>query len=98
LLMSELRTETIFAKYGGTFQEAYSLAASKFGADVQSAAYTAESTKKTASNLKSVLDGKTGVNLDNEASDLIRYQQAYQAAAQVVTAARDMFQTILNVF
>ena len=98
LLMSELRAETIFGKYGGTFQEAYSLAASKFGADVQSAAYTAETTKKTASEIKSVLEGKTGVNLDNEASDLIRYQQAYQAAAQVVTVARDMFQTILKIF
>lgn len=98
LLMSELRTERIFAKDGGTFQEAYSLAASKFGADVQSAAYTAESTKKYASDIKSVLEGKTGVNLDNEASDLIRYQQAYQAAAQVVNAARDMFQAILNIF
>ena len=98
LLISELRTATIFEKYGGTFQEAYSLAASKFGADVQAAVVTANSKEKSASEIKSVLEGKTGVNLDSEASDLIRYQQAYQAAAQVVTAARDMFQTILKVF
>jgi flagellar hook-associated protein FlgK len=98
LLISGLRNKTIFEQYGGTFQQAYSLAAAKFGASVQSADYTTKSTKQSASDIKSVLEGKTGVSLDTEASDLIRYQQAYQAAAQVVTAARDMFQTILNVF
>jgi flagellar hook-associated protein 1 FlgK len=98
LLLSGLRSSTIFEQYGGTFQEAYSLAAAKFGADVQSADYKMRSMKQSASDIKLVLEGKTGVNLDTEASDLIRYQQAYQAAAQVVSAARDMFQTILNVF
>lgn len=98
LLLSGLRSVTMFEQYGGTFKEAYSLAAVQFGTRVQSALYTSDSTKRSASDIKSVLEGKTGVNLDTEASDLIRYQQAYQAAAQVVTAARDMFQTILNVF
>ena len=98
LLLSGLRTSTIFEQYGGTFKDAYSLAAVQFGTRVQSAIYKSESTKQSASDIKSVLEGKTGVNLDTEASDLIRYQQAYQAAAQVVSAARDMFQTILNVF
>ncbi len=45
---------------------------------------------------KSDLDSVSGVNLDEEAADLLRYQQAYQAAAQVVSMARDMFQTLLN--
>lgn len=98
ILLSGLRATTIFEQYGGTFKEAYSLAAVQFGTKVQSALYTSVSTKQSASDIKSVLEGKTGVNLDSEASDLIRYQQAYQAAAQVVTAARDMFQTILKIF
>lgn len=38
----------------------------------------------------------TGVNLDEEAANLIRYQQAYQASAQVVKVATDIFQTLLN--
>lgn len=98
ILLSGLRSTAIFEQYGGTFKEAYSLAVVQFGTRVQSAKYTSEGSKQSASDIKSVLEGKTGVNLDTEASDLIRYQQAYQAAAQVVTAARDMFQTILNVF
>jgi flagellar hook-associated protein 1 FlgK len=59
---------------------------------------TATSAKTSASDLKSAYEAKTGVNLDTEASDLIRFQQAYQAAAQVVASARQMFETILRSF
>jgi flagellar hook-associated protein 1 FlgK len=37
----------------------------------------------------------SGVNLDEEAANLMRYQQAYQAAAQVVQISNDNFQTLL---
>jgi flagellar hook-associated protein 1 FlgK len=37
----------------------------------------------------------SGVNLDEEGADLVRYQQAYQAAAKVIAAAKDMFDTLL---
>jgi len=37
-----------------------------------------------------------GVNLDQEAADLIRFQQAYQAAAQIIQASIKMFDTLLN--
>jgi flagellar hook-associated protein 1 len=38
----------------------------------------------------------SGVNLDEEAADLIRYQQAYQAAARVIQVADTIFQTLLQ--
>lgn len=41
-------------------------------------------------------DSVSGVNLDEEAADLMRYQQAYQAAAQVIATADSMFQTLLG--
>ena len=37
----------------------------------------------------------SGVNLDEEAADLLRFQQAYQAAAQVISIADTVFQTFL---
>jgi flagellar hook-associated protein 1 FlgK len=42
-------------------------------------------------------DSASGVNLDNEAVDLMRFQQAYQASSRVIQAARDTFQTILDI-
>jgi flagellar hook-associated protein 1 FlgK len=41
-------------------------------------------------------DSVAGVNLDEEAANLIRYQQAYQAAAQVIAVADELFQTLLS--
>ncbi|HWJ05884.1 MAG TPA: flagellar hook-associated protein FlgK [Steroidobacteraceae bacterium] len=41
-------------------------------------------------------DSVSGVNLDEEAANLIRYQQAYQAAAQVVQVANETFNTLLG--
>lgn len=38
----------------------------------------------------------SGVNLDEEATNMLRYQQAYQAAAQVIATADTMFQALLG--
>ncbi len=38
-----------------------------------------------------------GVNLDEEATNLVRFQQAYQAAAQMISAAKTTFETLLSV-
>ena len=41
-------------------------------------------------------DSVSGVNLDEEAANLIKYQQAYQAAAQMISVASSLFDTLLN--
>lgn len=42
------------------------------------------------------LDNYSGVNLDEEAANLIRYQQAYQASGKVMQVAKQMFDSLLN--
>lgn len=41
-------------------------------------------------------DAVSGVNLDEEAANMLRYQQAYQAAAQMIGVADTLFQTLLG--
>lgn len=41
-------------------------------------------------------DSVAGVNLDEEAANLLKYQQAYQAAAQLIRVADTLFQTLLG--
>ena len=41
-------------------------------------------------------DDVSGIDLDREAADLLRFQQAYQGAARVLQVARENMQTILN--
>jgi flagellar hook-associated protein 1 FlgK len=43
------------------------------------------------------LDALTGVNLDEEAADLLRYEQLYQAAAQTIAVADGLFASLLDV-
>lgn len=38
----------------------------------------------------------SGVDLDHEAAELLRFQQAYQGSARVIQVARDTFQSILS--
>jgi flagellar hook-associated protein 1 FlgK len=45
---------------------------------------------------KATIDGNSGVNLDEEAANLLRYQQAYQASAQMIRVAQSIFDSILN--
>jgi len=44
----------------------------------------------------STRESVSGVNLDEEAANLVRFQQAYQAAAQVVSTANTLFDSLLN--
>lgn len=44
-----------------------------------------------------VLSNATGVSLDSEAVDLMRFQQAYSASSRVIQVARDTFQSILDI-
>jgi flagellar hook-associated protein 1 FlgK len=41
-------------------------------------------------------DSVSGVNLDEEAAAMLRYQQAYQAAAQIIAMASNLFDSLLN--
>ena len=38
----------------------------------------------------------SGVNMDDEAAQLIEYQQAYQASARVLQTARELFDTLID--
>ncbi len=47
--------------------------------------------------LQNKLQEASGVNMDEELSNLIVYQNAYNAAARVITTARDMYDILLNI-
>lgn len=47
------------------------------------------------SSARDTVLGTSGVNLDEEAADLLKWQRAYQAAAQTITVADTLFQTLL---
>ena len=48
-----------------------------------------------AQNARTALDTSAGVNLDQEAANLLKYQQAYQASGKVIETAQTLFTSLL---
>ena len=57
---------------------------------------SSEALKVVKDDAEAFLDNTTGVTLDTEAADLIRYQQSYQAAAQVIKVSQTLFDTLIT--
>ncbi|MDX5517051.1 flagellar hook-associated protein FlgK [Stenotrophomonas sp. RG-453] len=66
------------------------------GAAARSAEYSLMAQQVITDQAQAARDSISGVNLDEEASDMLRLQQAYQAASQLISTADTMFQTILG--
>jgi len=79
-----------------TIQETYSQMVGGIGTDTRRAEINMESHQGLLDQALLIRDSVSGVNLDEEAADLLRYQQAYQAAAQVVSVASTLFDTLLS--
>lgn len=82
-------TVTFHAAYNQTISRTASLASES---DLSLSAYTSLATSAEAAS-KSV----SGVNLDEEAVNLIRFQQAYQAAAKAIQVASSLFDELLGI-
>jgi len=66
------------------------------GAAARSAQYSLDAQQVITDQAQAARDSVSGVNLDEEAADMLRLQQAYQAASQLISTADTMFQTILG--
>ncbi len=95
------QTATLFGPAGGaletaTFQEAFGQMVSEVGAKTHQAEVNFEATDKLTERHRNALLSVSGVNLDEEAANLIRFQQAYQAAAQIITVSNTLFDTLIG--
>jgi flagellar hook-associated protein 1 FlgK len=81
---------------GSALADGYAGMISQVGIRTQSANYSAEVSGSIAANLEKDRTGVSGVNLDEEASKLIQYQQAYQASAKMIQIAQSIFDTLIQ--
>ncbi len=82
---------------GATITDAYAASMSEIGARVQGANYLSSVSTSVASDAESTRAGQAGVNLDEEASRLMQYQQSYQAAAKVMQTAQTLFDELMRI-
>ena len=81
---------------GQTFSEAYRDLVTGAGSRAQMAELGKEAMTVIRDQAEESRQSAVGVNLDEEAANLIRFQQAYQAAAQVIQMSQRLFDTLLQ--
>src|SRR5262245_63172 len=79
-----------------TFSDAYGQIVGDFGNALKSANDQLASHAAVNTMLLQQRDSVSGVSLDEEMTNLMMYQRAYQASAKLVTTADDMLDTVLN--
>ncbi len=78
--------------------EAYQRLSGGIAARSAEAGITAESNASIAASSRSALASVAGVNLDEEAANMLRYEQNYNASARVISIARSLFDALLGIF
>jgi flagellar hook-associated protein 1 len=81
---------------GSTLNDAYAAAMGEIGSRVQGTLYLANVSQQVASEADAAKASESGVNLDEEASRLLQYQQAYQASAKMLQVAQTVFDELLS--
>ena len=79
-----------------TIQGGYDTLLADVGTQTRRAQISRDSSAALLESAQQQREALSGVNLDEEAANMLRFQQAYQAAAQVIATSSTMFDTLLN--
>jgi flagellar hook-associated protein 1 FlgK len=96
LLVAGLQTADTLDGGTTSIQGAYSQLVSAVGNQTAELQATSTAANTELTNATNAQQSVSGVNLDEEASNLIQFQQAYQAAAQVMSTASTLFTSLIT--
>ena len=97
LLMSGMQTQNLMANGTASFQGAYGQLVGDVGAKTSELSVTSLAQTNMAAQTVAAQQAVSGVNLDEEAANLMRYQKEYQAAAKAMQIASTLFDSILAI-
>jgi flagellar hook-associated protein 1 len=95
LKLAGLQDARFLAGGTATIEGTYNTMIGEVGTRTRQAEIAAQSQQRLLDEARNMRDSISGVNLDEEAANLLRYQQAYQAAAQVIAVSSTLFDTLL---
>jgi len=94
-LLGALQTSNTMQAGSASYGAAYSQIVSAVGSKDNEVQAIGAAQQGLADNATKSLQSLAGVNLDEEAANLMRYQQAYQASAKVLATASKLFDAII---
>ncbi|RHW75953.1 flagellar hook-associated protein FlgK [Colwellia sp. RSH04] len=96
LATSQTQTQGILNAGKETFNQSMSISTAQVGSKASNAELAADTAQALFTQAYNRNQATSGVNLDEEAANLLKFQQAYQAASQIVSVANTIFDTILS--
>ncbi len=95
LALAALASQRSLAGGSTTLSEGYAELVAEVGVKSRRAKINADMQARLVADARAQRESIAGVNLDEEAANLIRFQQAYQASAQVIAVAGSLFDTLI---
>ena len=95
-LLGELQTKNTMDGGTASYQSAYAEMVGYIGNKTREVQVNGTASNALLAQARSAQQSVSGVNLDEEATNLLKYQQAYQAAGKVMQMASTLFDTLLS--
>lgn len=96
LAMGQLQSQTLLDNGSATLQGAFAQLVSTVGNKTREVQVNNDAATASLGQATTIQQSVSGVNLDEEAANLLKYQQAYQAAGKVMQIASTLFDTLLS--
>ncbi|MGF6455424.1 flagellar hook-associated protein FlgK [Pseudomonas frederiksbergensis] len=95
-LQTKQTVDTGSASKGISLTDAYGKLVEGVGAKAAQGKLDSAATEAILANAKGARDSLSGVDLDEETGNLVKYQQYYTASSQIIKAAQEIFSTLIN--
>jgi len=97
LTLGELQTQNTMSGKTASYQSAYAQLVSEAGNKSREIEVKSQAQSALLKQSNDARDALSGVNLDEEAANLLRYQQAYQASAKTLEIGSKLFDVLLSI-
>ncbi|MCR9206568.1 MAG: hypothetical protein NXH75_18435, partial [Halobacteriovoraceae bacterium] len=97
LAVSKLQHEKFMAGGTATIEEEFLKTIGNVGVEVGKAKLDAEQMEGIRVQVETLKERTSGVSLDEETANMVRFQHAYDASAKVMQTAKEMFDTVLSI-
>lgn len=95
-VISQLQYKEVLDGNSATIDDFYNSQVGRIGVIAQRAVKSRESQANILSQLSNIRESISGVSLDEETTNMIEFQRAFDASARVIKTADEMFDTVLN--
>ena len=96
LAMAQMQGQKLMSAGTATFGSYFNGLVSQVGLDVQSAKNTVSQDDAFVKQLTTLRESISGVSLDEELTNMVKYQRSYQASAKIITTVTEMMDTVMG--